>query len=50
MLWLWSISGTVPFTGQYSGRHSCHWNWKTLLTVLLPEFGMGKIELGLAPG
>ena len=30
MLMLGSISGTVPFTGQYSGRHISHWNAKAL--------------------
>ena len=50
MLMFGSISGTVPFTVQYSGRHISQMKVKVLKTVLLADGTTGKIEFGAAPG
>jgi hypothetical protein len=45
-----TVSGVVPFTVQYVGRHISHWNVNKLKTELLPEVSIGKIQFGTAPG
>ena len=50
MLMFGSISGTVPFTVQYSGRHISQMKVKLLKTELLAVGTTGKIQFGAVPG
>ena len=50
MLMFGSISGTVPFTVQYTGRHISQMKVKLLKTELLAEGTTGKIQFGAVPG
>ncbi len=50
MLMFGSISGTVPFTVQYSGRHISQMKVKLLKTELLAVGTTGKIQFGEVPG